>query len=280
MLGIVVDQHKRVVDTRGRILWNHYGNDDYESTLMTECKLRLLGFAEWDIIRRYGLMYDLKHLISISHVATKTQWQNILNGRASTIDKNWFQDIISTSVNLPHNQTIIDRTRLLEGCLLPETLLEWKAIKYLPGTIQSIRNECENLLIMRQRLNKLLANVHESFDFTVVRVPFTFKHLFRRCKSYFNLDENSKVDMTPYDYSQFSGKLWDKLLKNKLVVSYNLTLKSLFMDWLSTKSLILKWKFGTQQLKWIGKEIVRILVRASTEAGFSSGVIAAQSVGG
>lgn len=32
MMGIVVDQKKRVVDTLGRVLWEHYGDDGYDST--------------------------------------------------------------------------------------------------------------------------------------------------------------------------------------------------------------------------------------------------------
>jgi len=276
MMGVIIDHFKRAIDTNGRVIWSMYGNDGYDPQCMTNCKLRLLGFKEWDILRRYGTMFDLKEIISLSSLSTKAQWTKLFNqDQTTTIDTVWFGRLAHFTWQ---GSTISDQTFSLEACMTPEALEEWRLIKNRNTTVDALIAEARDLYNLKQRVQMLLSRCHESFDLSIVRAPFSFSHLFERCRG--AIPTTDQVDLHPLHYRQFAVDVWERLMAEKLVVSTNLTFKSLFFDWLSTRSLMLRWKFGLAHLAWLGKEIVSLLIRALIQAGESVGINATQNTGG
>lgn len=275
MMGVVIDHLRRAVDTNGRVIWATYGNDGYDPQCMTSCKLRLLGFKEWDVVRRYGTVFDLKELICLSQPRTKAQWNKFLDGdQDSSIDQKWFQGL----QHFQHEgRTLSDQTRSLEACMQEGTLAEWRSIKGRPAILEALTSEVRDLCLLRQKVHSLLSRCHESFDLSIVRAPFSFQHLFERCQGI--VPELKQVDLNPFQYREFAVAMWDKFLEEKLVAPNNLTLKSLFFDWMSTRSLMLRWKFGLEHLAWLAKEMTSILIRSLIQPGESVGIVATQNMG-
>ena len=281
MMGVVVNHAGSAVDTRGRIIWDIYGNDGYDPMTMTNCKLRLLIMKEWDIPKRYGILYDLKQVIMFSSSKSKTEWNKVIAGEDSLVDEEWFKNLkhstaaTSSTESSTYTESSTDLTRFMTD----KVTEVWYTIRRRKDVVYTLVQETNNLILLRNRLKELMVRSHESFDTSIIRSPFSFEHLFNRCKCKFYIDDTSRVDMTPVDYPLFLNKFWNRLIKNKLVVETNLTLKSLFFDWMSTRSLMIRWRFGILQLNWVCKEIVNLLIRCRVQAGESVGINATQCLG-
>jgi DNA-directed RNA polymerase II subunit RPB1 len=275
LMGIVANHQRQAVDTKGRVVWSVYGNDGYDATMLTNCKLRLLEIPEWEIPKRYGLIVDLKQILKHSSTHGRLELSNVLEGRkvGDTDLERWVQTFES-------NGNLVDRSFVLDHCFDTPTLERWEIIRGSPSTILKLASESVDILRLRNRLKECMAKSHDAFDNGVVRAPFSFEHLFRRCEAIHGASTlESKVDMTPVEYRDFLTGFWSKLLVQRLVVRTNLALKSLFYDWLSTRSLIVRWRFGLKQVHWLAKEIVSILSRSVIQAGEAVGVTGTQSMG-
>jgi hypothetical protein len=281
MMGVVIDYCRRAVDTNHRVIWPVYGSDGYDPQCMTNGKLRLLGFKEWDIARRYGTIFNLKDLIQLSSTSTKAQWTKLLGDpaseqkTASQIDAVWFAKL--RHYEGPGQRPITDQTSDLDSVMQPQTLTEWHSIKHEPHTVELLTGEIEDLLKLKRRVQFLLSRCHESFDVSIVRTPFSFRHLFQRCRD--TVEPLELGDLHPLNYREFAVDLWKKLVSYQMVVETNLTFKSLFFDWMSTRSLMLHWKFGLKHILWLCREIVSLLSRAVIQPGESVGVNATQNLG-
>jgi DNA-directed RNA polymerase II subunit RPB1 len=274
MMGVVIDHFGRAVDTNGRVIWSVYGNDGYDPTTMTNCKLRLLNMSEWEIPKRYGIFCDLKEIIRYSSMSTKKEWSKVASKQESIVDTKWFNALTFRKYG---SSSVIDNSNDFDESLTAKAKEVWYEIRHKPETIFCLVQEATDLLLLRNQIRELLSLSTEFTDNSSIRGPFSFPHVYYRCQSKFGI--HTQVDMTPLDYRRLVKGFWEKLVEEKLVIPTNLTLKSLFFDWLSTRSLMLRWKFGLKQIHWIFNEIVRMLVSVKIQPGESVGVNATQSMG-
>lgn len=149
---------------------------------------------------------------------------------------------------------------------------------------QPIESDSAMLRDLRVQVKTLLGRCLDALSPTDTRAPFDFKHLLDRC-------ENSVLGGVPHsgihpsgvhptidEYARFADCLWDRLLREKLVVDTNLTLKLLFYHWLSVAELA-KRNLSYQHLKWLAREIMLLLGRALVQPGESVGINATQNMG-
>ena len=269
MMGLVVDYKGRVLDVNNRVVWERYGGDGYDPKKLTMSKLRLLTFKEWDIIRRYAIIFSMIDINTVSTGTFKSSWSKAKRGKGP-ISQEWIK-------TLAINGTFYDQSSSLESSMNDDALARWKSISTKNFVLYKLSSEIKLLVELRNKLTDLLSRVHHSTDILQFKTPFSFEHLFERCVSIIPVDD--KVDMNPFEYSQVMTDMWSDLVKKKLVQVDNLNLKCLFYDWLSTRSIMLKWKFGSKHLKWLKFEIQSYLVRSLIQRGESVGVIASQNMG-
>lgn len=148
---------------------------------------------------------------------------------------------------------------------------QWETVKdQVPLNVETLE-----LLKLRARLGKLLARSYPLV--TTIRAPFSFFHLFERCRS--SVQVQKCVDITPYHYYTFTRQFWTKLLEEKFVIPSNLTFQALYLDWFSVTSLMVRWRFGLRHLRWLADQVVRLLRRALVEPGESVGIHSTQNLG-
>lgn len=155
--------------------------------------------------------------------------------------------------------------------LTPSACAEWEVVRHET----TLHKERDELAALRKRITTLL--VRASSEVTVVRSPFSFQHLFERCRS--AVGTTPLVGLTPIDYYTFSRELWARLVDDGFVLPTNLLLQSLFFDWFSVRSMVQQWHFDIPHLHWLGREIRHILRRARVEPGEAVGLHSTQNLG-
>jgi DNA-directed RNA polymerase II subunit RPB1 len=294
MMGVVIDYLNRAVDTNNRVIWSIYGNDGYDPQCMTQCPIRILDIAERELVRKYGTMIDFipilkKHnyhywlkLMTRRNIHQSVEWQKICteNENCDNLDQpeeddhQWFQTLQHV---VAEGYELFDQTYNWESHMSPEVLYEWKTIKYHENTYKILAEEVVELMDLRKKVRMLLARCNDIHDMASTRAPFSFNHLFDRCKNIVG-SQKATLDLHPLGYRQFTQRLWQKLIEEKLVIATNLTFKCLFLDWFSTRNLM-DWQFGLDHLYWITREMRALLVRALIQPGESVGVNATQNMG-
>ncbi len=241
MMGIVPDYLGRVVDTNERIIWSTYGNDNYDAQAMVATKIRLLTWSESDILTEFGTFIDEKDAPALRGASERRMIMEMNTGFSSLVRRpEWAQ------------QASLESTRAL------------------------MSSEVGDLLRLRQRLRFLLARCNDRQPLNSTRAPFDFEHLMERCEQSVRVDTSTYP--LPHHYREFAVRLWDRLIQDKLVVSFNLCFKALFFDWLGTRHLM-KRKFTFYHLRWLADHIVRLLARTLIQPGESVGVMATQNMG-
>ena len=191
MMGIVVDYDLRVVDNQGRVLWNHYGGDNYDPQVLFPVPIRLVKFQEWDIIRRYSLLVSLPRLIEIFTKPQRDIMIRVLKGDTKSVAGAWFQ-------HLRYDRGLLDTVVDIEPYLDEQATLTWSQQYHDPETLVTLHGEVEDLILLRQKVVTLMSRLHESFNRQMHRSPIDFRHLFRRCEA--AVPPGPKVDLTPLDY--------------------------------------------------------------------------------
>lgn len=157
--------------------------------------------------------------------------------------------------------------------------IEWTSLRQMPSTFHMLEQELAELAELQQTTKTLLSRCSDPSAVSFSRVPFEFEHLFQRCRHrHVASDTPVLLDVHPIGYRTFALCLWERLIKHKLVVSFNLTFQAIFKHWLSTRSLV-AWRFTMNDLSWLAKEIVALLGRSLIEPGESVGVNATQNTG-
>lgn len=153
---------------------------------------------------------------------------------------------------------------------------------YDPQCLVSVKVPLQDVADDTALLKDLRLNVREMFSRCLdilspsdTRVPFDVPHLLDRCA---NRTEPDTILLDTPEYEKFSTLLWERLLKEKLVVDSNIAFKLVFFHWMSANELK-KRRFGVVSLRWIAQEVVSLLVRATIQPGEAVGINATQNMG-
>jgi len=274
MMGIVVDHFGRVVDTRDQILWQKYGNDGYDSKLLLSVPIRLVKYEEWDIIRKYGLFFDLKTIVQMSSSYGKHHWIALMKHTKSKIDRNWFNHLVQFN----HKGVFVtDQTEDLMEHMTLATKQDWIQVKHSENVVNMLMEDTHQLFLLHQHMMQILRRSHHNSTSVTCRSPIDFKQLFYSCQQ--EIGPSEKVNLHPFHYLQFRNHLWKRLEQDNLVCDTNIALKCLFFDWLSTRSLVLQWHFGLDHMVWLAKKIKWYCYRSRIQPGESVGTNSTQSLG-
>ncbi len=246
--GAVVDYWKRVVDSNGRILWNLYGNDGFDSLKLSSVPLRLASIKEAAVLQRYGTCWPIGPILNAASSACK----QLLTGAPDT--------------STPTGQWLASLDRS------DPTVWTQPGASFDPVLAQEI----VHLFGLRRKLQLMVSRQphREGSTCRTVRTPFDFGHWFDRASA---LDKGSGT-LSLRSYASFAGMLWRKLLKLKLVVDTNVGLKALYFDWFSSRSLQ-KRAFNLYQLCWLAKRLEQRLVDCRIQPGEAVGIMATHNLG-
>ncbi len=252
MMGVIIDQLGRVVDTSGRVLWSRYGNDGYDPQLLVNEKIRLASYCVMEVLQHYGVWVSVRDVVAMWTEPEQTKW--------------------------PLEAETLDYSSLVQDYLTEDAWTEWTACRAEPTLCQPLQDEIVQLTSMLLQIRSASAHQHEFFfkETPSTRSPVMFQHMLDRCRSLHPCPDRTGV--TPLQMRRFVDQLWKRLVKEKLVVDEHIPFKAVFFESLATRKL-LELRMDWTQLTWLAEEIYRLCRRSRVQAGESVGVNATQCLG-
>lgn len=145
-----------------------------------------------------------------------------------------------------------------------------------PG-LAVMQSELATLRHLRQELLDLQARAQRAGAVRDFRIsaPFDVDHVCRRCPG----PLPSRVDLTPPDYVHFVRGFWARAVQERLVPGHHTAWKAVLFEALTARRLMLRWRFGAAQLRWLAREMLAYLRRSQVLPGEAVGITATQNMG-
>ncbi len=247
MMDVVVDRLGRVVDSTGRVLSETYGGDGYDSSTLTNERLNLLDLREPEVVSNYGVIFDKSRLPTTCGPAVG-------------------------------DAVVVSQDEGLVASMSAKARQRWRISKRDSATTEAFHEDIVTTVGIYQKLRRALFTREDQDTVNLkVRSPFSFEHLFNRCRT--DTRVTRPVDITPLECLRFAQGLWDRLCRTRLVIATNLALKAVFVHWFHATRVICEWGFGLKQLVWLSREMIALLSRAVVDPGESVGTLATQCLG-
>jgi DNA-directed RNA polymerase II subunit RPB1 len=172
-----------------------------------------------------------------------------------------------------HNKFPSTQNRILKTIFTNDTYKKLSSQK--DKLNERIQNEIYSMIDSR---NMVVEKIFNNLNENKIHCPIHFDNIINNVKNQFYLEENSLVDITPYDYFVMIDSYWNK------INSYNYNkpnelFKILFYYHLAPNQILINKRFNNKSITYLLELILKYYKSSIVAPGEMVGMIAAQSIG-